>query len=512
VSTLPPQTRQFSLTAYRARRQGSGNFGGVRSVHVIQNVFDSRLPVAGRTLAPLAWTATGAIAAFTIAFGVSSSPTNGIVVAVAVAAGVSIVVNPAIILVMLAASVLIEQVRVEGASISRVLAPIALLTVLLQLMRGRAFVRAHSPLMWAVAYAVWALASGLWTLSASGTVVQLSSLAIALIYMLSFATLLDSLRDLERALWALVVASLLLGALSFPQVSSALHQGQLLQGGRSQGGTGDPNYFAATQLVVLPLVVVLAAEARRRWLQLGLYAVLLVIIGSVLTSLSRGGFIGLAVLLVLLVVAPFHLLFRSRRNKAIAVIVIAVGVTALSIQFSSTLVNRAGTLFETTNPATQGSGRLELWKAAWASVHQRPWLGLGYGGFPARSEELLLDTPGVDLSHYELRAKGQPAHNTYLGSLVDLGILGPTLYLGLLISTGLRLRRAARQAREARAFFLGNIAGALLLGLVTWSITSIFLSTETARTFWIIIGLSIALPKLLALGDAQDKQPLRASG
>jgi putative inorganic carbon (HCO3(-)) transporter len=335
--------------------------------------------------------------------------------------------------------------------------------------------------------------------------VMLSSLAIALIYMLSFASLLDSLRDLERVLWTLAVASLLVGVLSFPQVSGALHLGQLLQAGRSQGAVGDPNFFAATQLVVLPLVLVLAAEARRRWVQLGLYAVALVNIGSVLTSLSRGGFIGLAVLLVLLVVTPFHLVFRSRRNKAIALIVLAMGVTVLSIQFSSTLVKRVDTLFGTTSAAAGGSGREQLWKAGWASVHERPWLGLGYGAFSATSDELLLSTPGVDLSRYTLKTTGQPAHNTYLGSLAELGFLGLTLYLGLLISTGRWLRRVARQAREAEAFFVGSVAGALLLGLITWSITSIFLSTETSRIYWIIIGLCLALPRLVA----PEQQPAK---
>jgi O-antigen ligase len=506
-----PAANESSLSYLLPRIAGDvkeAETSGVRFVPVIQNVFDSRPPIAERMLIPVAWAAAAAIGAFTIAFGASSSPTTGIVVAVAIAAGVAIVVNPAFVLPILAASVLIEEVRVEGATISRLLAPIALLTVLHQLMRGRASIRAHSPLVWAAAYTVWALASGLWTVSDNSTLVMISSLAIALIYMLAFASLLDSVRDLERVLWALALASLLLGALSFPQVSEALGLGQLLQAGRSQGAVGDPNYFAATQLVVLPLVLVLAAEAKKRWVQLGLYAVALVIIGSVLTSLSRGGFIGLAVLLVLLVVTPFHVVFRSRRNKAIALTVIAMGVTVLLIQFSSTLVQRVDTLFETTSPAARGSGREQLWKAAWASVQERPWLGLGYGSFSTTSQELLLSTPGVDLSRYELRTTGQPAHNTYLGSLAELGLVGLTLYLGLLISTGRWLRRAARQAREAGAFFVGSVAGALLLGLVTWSITSIFLSTETARTFWIIIGLCLALPRLVA----SEQQPSPEAG
>jgi O-antigen ligase len=466
-----------------------------------------QMPGPARTLPRIGWSLAGACAALAVGIGASQNPTTAIAVAVVIAALLAVFVRPVTLLPILAASVLLEQIRVEGATISRALAPIALLTVIVELVRGRVSIHARSPLIWACAYTVWALASGLWTVSTGRTVTSLSSLAIALVYMLSFALLPNSRRDLERVLWAFALASLVLGAVSFPQVSRALHMGSLLQEGRSQGGVGDPDYFAATQLVVLPLILVLAGEARKRWVQVALGGMFLVITGSILTSLSRGGLIGLAVLLVLLVLAPFDLIFRSRRSKAIALVAIAVGVTALSIQSSSSLARRIGPLFSSQGnlSAQQGSGRTELWKAAWASVGQHPWLGLGYGGFAGRSGDLLLETPGVDLSYYSIRPKGAPAHNTYLGSLADLGLLGPVLYLGLLVSTGYTLRRTARRAREAGGSFFGRVAGALLLGLVTWSITSIFLSTETTRTFWIVVGLSLALPRLLRVEEKREE-------
>jgi hypothetical protein len=52
-------------------------------------------------------------------------------------------------------------------------------------------------------------------------------------------------------------------------------------------------------------------------------------------------------------------------------------------------------------------------------------------------------------------------------------------------------------ARRVGDFFVRSVAGALLIGLVAWSVISIFISSETARAFWIIIGLSLALPKLV---------------
>jgi O-antigen ligase len=102
------------------------------------------------------------------------------------------------------------------------------------------------------------------------------------------------------------------------------------------------------------------------------------------------------------------------------------------------------------------------------------------------------------LEVYRLKPQGQLVHNAYLGSIAELGILGLILYLGLLVSTAEALRRAARRGREVGAFFTSSMAGALLLSLVAWAVTAIFLSAETARAFWIILGITLALPKVIA--------------
>jgi putative inorganic carbon (hco3(-)) transporter len=428
-------------------------------------------------------------------------------VTVLIAAAVAVFSRSGSLLLLLAASVYLEAVQAQGTTISRLLAPLALVIVLVQLVRGRASLRVDGPLVWATAYAVWALASGLWTTSTAGTVFLLSSLGIALVYMLSFASLLESRRDLERVLVVFALASLVVGVLSFPRVAQTLGFGGVLERGRSRGGVGDPNTFAALQLVALPLVIVLAGQAKRLPAQIGLYTTVLISIGSIITALSRAGFIGLAVLLVVVVAAPYRLLFGSRRGKAMTLAILAFGLTVVSVRHSSDLTTRVQSIWsQGRQSAEQGSGRLELWKAAELSVAERPWLGLGYGAFPSASNDLLRRTPGIDFRVYAGRKQGAPVHNAYLESLVELGVAGPILYAGLLVATALALRRTARRALRAGDQFMGRVSHALILGLGTWAISSIFLSAETSRPLWIIVGLSLALPKLITTNAA----PVRA--
>jgi O-antigen ligase len=453
------------------------------------------------------WAAAGMVGAVVVSAAASFSPAAALAATVAIAVVVAVAVRPALLPPILVVSIFAELVQVEGATISRLLAPIALLVVLVQLIRGKASIRPAAPLLWAVAYGLWALASGLWTTSTAGTVFQLSSLAVAVAYMLAFATLIESRRDLERVVWAISIASLTFGILSSQHLSEALGLGHLVvDEGRAQGALGDANAFAATELFALPFVIALAVQARKRWQQLGLYATVFVIIGSILKSLSRGGLFGLAVLLALLVVAPFRVLFRTRRNKGIALLVIAFGLLPLSVRYSAPLSTRIQRTFDPADANERsGSGRTYLWSAAWRSIDERPWLGLGYGGFRPASNELLRATPGVDLEVYAPKPGGHPVHNAYLGSLAELGILGLILYLGLLVSTAETLRRAARRGREVGAFFATTMAGALLFALVAWAAIAIFLSAETGRAFWIILGITLALPKVIASETASSE-------
>lgn len=462
-----------------------------------------RTPSEALTLPVLSWTIAGGVAALALGWAASFSATAAFALAVAIAAGIAVVGRPATILWILAASIFIELVRVEGTPISRVLAPIALLTALVQLIRGRSSIRVGRPLFWVGAYSVWALASGLWTTSVAGTAYLLGSLAIALVYMLAFASLLDSRRDLERVLYVFALTSIVLGAVSWLAFSGKIHLSGATEAGRAQGEVGDPSVFAAFQLLVLPLVIVLTAQAQTRWRRLGLSFAVLIIIGSILVSFSRGGLIAFAIFLVFLVVLPARILFRSRGSKAIALLVVALATAAVSFRYSQQITHRVQTVLgKGPAGAQRGSGRYNLWLAARTTIDEHPVFGIGYGAFPYISNDIMLRTPGVDLRGYFLRNPGQPVHNAYLEAWAELGIFGFILYVGVLTSTALALLRTAVRADLMGEDFVRRVAYALMLGLTTWFITSFFLSTETSRGLWIVIGLALALPKLLPEASA----------
>jgi O-Antigen ligase len=462
----------------------------------------------GWAVSTTGWAALAAAFALVEAAAAFVDWTFGLAVVMGVLVALLVLIRPALLLPVAGAVVFIEDLHFGGMAVTRLFAPAALLFCLLELMRGTARLSGGPQLAWVGAYVAWAIASGLWTVSLSGTQFLLQSLVIALAFMLVFAALPRSEDDVRRLLYVASFTAAFVGGLSVIAFGSPfdLPGLDLLQAGRSQGGVGDPDFFAAMQLVIVPLALVAASETSDRRLRLGLYVAVLTMLASVFTSLSRGAFLAVVILGLLFLFSRPERLFRSRHEKAIALVVVALGMVAFFSRpfVREEVVSRAETIYAPkTKDDASGSGRTNLWKAAMRTASDNPATGIGYGGFGSISQELLYDTPGVDLDVQQIRQEGDyfVAHNTYLGTVAELGLIGLLLYLGVMVATGFSLWRTARRAAAAGAPFIGRVAHALLLGLASWAVTSFFLSGETARMFWIIVGLSLALPRLIPNRD-----------
>jgi O-antigen ligase len=414
--------------------------------------------------------------------------------------GMAVALSPSAILPILIATVFVEMIHIGGVRITRLVAPLAMLVVLAAASRKGTQLRPAGPLFWACGYALWALASGLWTLHVGGTVFLLSSLAICLIYMFAFAMVLGTRRELERVLWTIAISSFFVSVLSiFAFLGRPIGPfgATTLQEGRAQGATGDPSFFAALQLVALPLILVLANEVKSLWVRLALYGTAVLGIASVFSTVSRGGFLQLLAIVALLLVFPSRRLFASPTQKAVVMLIILAGGIAFFTRYQADLAPRLETiLHQGQGGATEtASGRLVIWPAALDAYHSRPLTGIGYGAFVETSIDRMYDTRNTFIGNFKVHK--EQVHNTFLGQLAELGIPGLILFLGLLGSTIRMLRRTATKARRAGEFFVNRVANALLLGIIAWCVGAFFISAETSRPIWIAIGICLALPKLI---------------
>jgi O-antigen ligase len=396
--------------------------------------------------------------------------------------------------VLLIATVFGEAVQSGSVTASRAVAPLVVFAMVLGL-PGRERVRLPRVglLLVVIAYCSWAFASALWTvnpdnsLTLGGTGYALAQLAISLVMMVAMVMFVRFEVDLRRLLWAAWLLASITGLISIAQYVGG--------DSRSVGVSGDANFFAALQVVALPFSALLAIEMRNNRKRAIILVGIAVAVGSIITSLSRGGILALVAVFLLLTLQPARGFFRTRARKRLFLLCVTVGAGILLAASYSALSARTSSLF---NGGDQGSGRTNLWRAAINGWHQHEVRGLGLGAFIGQSNKLLLETPGVNFSDYNLRSTGQYVHNAYLESLVEVGMIGAALFLGLLAAAAVSLRKSARRAQAAGLLFSAAFGRAMLLSLAGFALTSIFLSTETDRTLWVLIGLSLALPRVIS--------------
>ena len=187
----------------------------------------------------LRWWVLGIGAGSVLGAVTAVNPSLGLGLTIMIGVVVAILLRPSNLLMVLIASVFVELIKIGSVTITRLIAPVALFVVIAAAVRKGTQIRPAAPLFWAGAYALWALASSLWTVSPAGTTYLLASLGIALVFMLSFASLLATRSDLQRVLYALAGLSMALGVLStLAFIGRPILGFGLLQEGRVQGGTG----------------------------------------------------------------------------------------------------------------------------------------------------------------------------------------------------------------------------------------------------------------------------------
>ena len=425
-------------------------------------------------------------------FGAAAPPEVAIGVAV-LPAVIAVVVRPEWLPVLLTVTLYVESLSLGGLLVSRLAGPLALGIVLLRVSLGGLPAFPRREIFWAVgAYVVWAVASVLWTLNPNNgfgenaTGFAIASLALSLSYMAAFALLIERREDIARIGVTVWIVAVFVGFVAVAQY--------LLSGyGRAVAYAGDANYFAALQVISIPICVVVASRFENPKLRATGYLGVAIVAGSVFVSLSRGGLLALIAVIFLVALQPARLMFRSRTNKRVALLIILLGAGVLLYGAYDALVTRGDELFTTSDG---GSGRTNLWRAADTGWHEHEVRGVGYGAFPSQSNRLLLATPGVNFSDYKLRSTGQVAHNAYIGTLVELGIVGFVLFIAVLAAIFRTVLWSRRRALANGDDLIASAATALLIAFTGFLMLSFFLSTETDRSLWAILGISLALARL----------------
>jgi O-antigen ligase len=268
--------------------------------------------------------------------------------------------------------------------------------------------------------------------------------------------------------------------------------GRLSGEGRLSAGMGmyDSNDMAAMLALTLPLAIGLA-RGRRGLMRWGLSGAALLLVAVVLASGSRGGLLGLSAGAIVLAFG-----MRGRR-RIVAVALLAIVFSGMWT-FSNSFRGRLQTLtnLEEDYNTFDEYGRKQVWERGRQYIRENPVIGVGAGNFPIAEGNYF----GIRYSGVR-GAKWSNAHNSYIQAYAELGVVGGTLFIAILlfgVRAGWRLWRGVR-LRTGQLVHRPE----LLASLCAFLVSGTFLS----HAYYMPM---IAILAMIALADRQRIAEMRA--
>ena len=313
-------------------------------------------------------------------------------------------------------------------------------------------------LFWAL-FVILGFASITWAMSAA-SVISILSTAIGLLalYIVISSYSMDEV-EFKTCKWYILMGGVFCSIYAIYSFSSGIFYESSMRATISlDERTTDPNHFAFSLLLPISLGIENIFEERRLKRKALLIAILGMMIFSVIISGSRGGLLGVLVIFLVYI-------FLIKKRLLLLILIALLGI--LLIEFTPDY------FFERIENTAEsgGAGRVTIWTYGLAILKHNWLYGVGLNNFPKAYGEFAHFTPLTTAIY-------RGAHNTYIQTLVELGIIGFSVMI-LSIVTHYKLLTQKRPHPDIdRTMLKASLWGIL--------VTSFYLDTIWTKSFWLL--------------------------
>jgi O-antigen ligase len=339
-----------------------------------------------------------------------------------------------------------------------------------------------------------------------------SYLKIFIVFVLMMNTLTTP-RRLEQLTWLIVCCC---GYIAFRAVFDYARGVNLIEGGRVSGTVsgifGNPNDLALNMVTFMPSALMMALTRRhsllRRLTAAGIAALML---ATVVFTKSRGGAIGLAVMLL-------AVLFLGRKVRpgftVMALLAVLLAVPLLPASFWSRMSTIGSEEQDKAEYTGSSEARRVVMQEGIDAFLAFPFTGVGAGQFK-------------NYNPPERKERWRETHNALIQIAAETGVFGLAAFAFLIVRGGMAAAFTRRQLTKPRkptgfeplALVLSDddrrslyaYMAALSAGLLGWFTCSLFASVAYSWTFYYLLALIVATRELVRVRLAAAKR-LMSSG
>ncbi len=337
-----------------------------------------------------------------------------------------------------------------------------------------------SPFRWLVLILLTFFVVGFWAVSPVEHRTGLLDLIKLAVVMFCAFKLIDTPKKLEMALWVYLLGCAYIGYEAYVVGRDEF--------GRVEGigpvDSPDSNGAAAVLVPAIPVILYFIWRVRGYMKYTSVAFAILILNGIVLLN-SRGAFVGvLAGGLYSLRFMFFSSIISMRQRLYVLILMLASVVGALYLT-DDTFWDRMGTLQEK-DDLQSGSHRTRLWFATFDLLRDHPG-GVGVNGYQLLSQIYVEPELFFDGQRYKA------VHSMWFQSMAELGWIGIAVFLGLLLSTYLAMRRVRKILHKHRRMDDYFLVIAVESGLVSYMAVGTFIDQFRAQIlYWFILFCACA--------------------
>ncbi len=262
-------------------------------------------------------------------------------------------------------------------------------------------------------------------------------------------------------------------------VFAILTGGQYMVFGPDRSFIMDNTALGLALIMTLPLMRYLQLEAEQRWLKLGLGIGMALMCVAILSTQSRGAFLGLAAMGVYFVM--------KSPNRKWAILAAVLLAPALYTFMPQSWHDRMATI---QNYEQDGSamGRINAWGFAYNLAKDRPIVGGGFRVFDREFFQIWAPDP----------ESFADSHSIYFEVLGEQGFVGLALFLLLGVVVMLCARRVIRRARgDPQLTWARNLAAMIQVSLVGYAVSGAFLGLAYFDLVYQLIAILVIVDVLV---------------
>jgi len=244
------------------------------------------------------------------------------------------------------------------------------------------------------------------------------------------------------------------------------------EGFRIIGPTGDPDFHTVAMNFGVGITLMYFYAYRTIWLRVLLSFFFVLFVINILGSGSRGG---LVAFLAIIMTFWFFIKFKYKWLIAFS------GFAIMAIIFAGLLTYQSGGVGRYTGKT---GGKTIGWRLGWSEMGMEmykthPILGIGTGNFMVLYHKY--SVPAVP-------KEAKLAHNSFVQALVENGIFGFSVYLGLYLVSLWNCWRVMRSTDDRWLHAMSVTFFALTIGFGLFALTSNILENED---YWILFAFSV---------------------